>query len=262
MRVKEKSLQAVFRAQVWKRVVTYLLIGTLIGLGSSKLVQAQRLGIQEAQTKLSREATSGSGVILVEDPTVLDTKLPVEIRSAAGKSTGAFRIKQIKGNEITLDRLLGAPYSAGDLVIQRRQSAVTAGEALAAGLSQPDDFIFHTRSRSYAWKGVLLLGVTIAVIFIAVAAGGAIGSRGKKQSSDPSFSLAPSSLDFGSVQISNSADQAITIKNRGNKELTVNAISLSGKHFSLLQAPDVPFTIAPGVEAELTVRFQPVTPQK
>ncbi|MBI3951626.1 MAG: choice-of-anchor D domain-containing protein, partial [Acidobacteria bacterium] len=74
--------------------------------------------------------------------------------------------------------------------------------------------------------------------------------------SAPDIDVTPTSLDFGSVNIGQSADRTLTVRNTGNAMLTVNSITISNSRFSLV-SPTVPFNVAAGGQQIMTVRFSP-----
>jgi hypothetical protein len=66
----------------------------------------------------------------------------------------------------------------------------------------------------------------------------------------------PTSLDFGNVPVGDRADRMLNVRNVGGGPLTVSAITSNNPLFSLV-SPAVPFTVAPGGEQSVTVRFMP-----
>ncbi|MGE0566547.1 MAG: choice-of-anchor D domain-containing protein [Bacteroidia bacterium] len=79
----------------------------------------------------------------------------------------------------------------------------------------------------------------------------------------PNNAVATSSTnntDFGSVQISTSANKTFSISNTGVGNIVVNSLGFIGGNmsdFSFLNPPSVPFTIAPGGSATFAVMFTP-----
>ena len=63
-------------------------------------------------------------------------------------------------------------------------------------------------------------------------------------------------LDFGNVNVGQSVDQTLTIRNTGTASLTVSAITSTNLRFTVTAT--TPFTIAAGGQQSVTVRFTPI----
>lgn len=74
----------------------------------------------------------------------------------------------------------------------------------------------------------------------------------------PDIDVTPTSLDFGSVTIGQSADRTLTVRNTGSAPLTVNTITSHNPRFSLV-SPTGSFTVAAGNQQTVTARFAPTT---
>jgi hypothetical protein len=74
----------------------------------------------------------------------------------------------------------------------------------------------------------------------------------------PDIDVTPTSLDFGSVTIGQSADRTLTVRNTGSAPLTVNTITSTNPRFSIV-SPTGSFTVAAGNQQTVTVRFAPTT---
>lgn len=77
----------------------------------------------------------------------------------------------------------------------------------------------------------------------------------------PIFGSTPApgtTINFGNVQIPNSGNQSITVTNTGTAALNVSNCTVTGAGFTLLTPAT--FTVAPGGNATITVRFTPSTP--
>jgi hypothetical protein len=74
----------------------------------------------------------------------------------------------------------------------------------------------------------------------------------------PSIDVSQTSLDFGSVLVGQSKDLTLTIRNIGTGPLTINALTSNNSQFGV-PAPAAPFTIPPGGQQTVTVRFTPST---
>jgi hypothetical protein len=67
----------------------------------------------------------------------------------------------------------------------------------------------------------------------------------------------PASLNFGTVNVDNSASQTASIRNTGTTSVTVSGVSVSGDGFSL-STVTTPFVLAPGASRVLTATFSPI----
>ena len=76
----------------------------------------------------------------------------------------------------------------------------------------------------------------------------------------PNLVVDPSMLAFGDVRVGTSRTQMVTMVNSGTGSITLTNITISGSAaFSLVTAPSLPFSLAPGAAQAFTVRYNPVT---
>lgn len=75
---------------------------------------------------------------------------------------------------------------------------------------------------------------------------------------NPVISVSPTTIDFGSVRVTQSNTQTVTIMNNGLADLIISAISDPGGAFSIVNKPALPVTIASMQTITLSVRFAPV----
>jgi len=73
----------------------------------------------------------------------------------------------------------------------------------------------------------------------------------------PAIDLQPTSISFGSVAIGTTSERTLTIRNTGTLALTVSAVSINNQRFSVAM-PSLPFSIAPGNQQTIGVRFSPL----
>ena len=66
----------------------------------------------------------------------------------------------------------------------------------------------------------------------------------------------PVGLDFGEVNVGQSANGTLTVRNVGAGSLTVNSINTDNARFAVV-SPSTPFTVAPGEQRMVTLRFEP-----
>ena len=66
----------------------------------------------------------------------------------------------------------------------------------------------------------------------------------------------PVGLDFGDVNVGQSGNGTLTVRNVGAGSLTVNSINTDNARFAVV-SPSTPFTVAPGEQRMVTLSFQP-----
>lgn len=75
-------------------------------------------------------------------------------------------------------------------------------------------------------------------------------------SGEPQIDVSSTLVDFGVVAVGDEATQTLTVANTGTDILTLSGADFSSERFSLLT--NLPLTIAPGTELDLTMRFNPL----
>ncbi|HJQ68020.1 MAG TPA: choice-of-anchor D domain-containing protein [Blastocatellia bacterium] len=75
----------------------------------------------------------------------------------------------------------------------------------------------------------------------------------------PVINVSPTTVDFGTVNVTLSATRTVTITNAGGVPLTITAISDPTGPFSIVNRPQLPVTIPAGESIQITVRFTPVS---
>jgi len=71
----------------------------------------------------------------------------------------------------------------------------------------------------------------------------------------PAVALAPTALSFGQVPVGDTDEHVVTLRNTGTDVLTVTDLSSSNAAVSVTSTDALPFTVAPGAVASLTVTF-------
>jgi hypothetical protein len=74
---------------------------------------------------------------------------------------------------------------------------------------------------------------------------------------NPVIVVDPTSIDFGSIRVTQSDTRTITITNGGGANLIVSSISDPGGQFTIVNKPALPLTIPTTQSVALTVRFAP-----
>ena len=72
---------------------------------------------------------------------------------------------------------------------------------------------------------------------------------------EPDIRVRPADLSFGVVPLGGAADESFTVLNRGTGPLVVSALRVDSPAFEVMDA--VPFTVAPGEQRAVAVRFRP-----
>lgn len=98
-------------------------------------------------------------------------------------------------------------------------------------------------------------GVTIPVVN---GSSGTTGGTPAPAQSQASISIHPATLPFGSVVLSTTATQPITVSSTGNATLRITALGASGSGFALSTPPSLPLSLEPGQSATLYVTFTPM----
>ena len=83
------------------------------------------------------------------------------------------------------------------------------------------------------------------------------GSSGSNTADAPSLVATPSSLDFGSVSVGNSANQKISLANKGSDSVQISQLSLSSTAFRVDEEAKLPVTLASGSSMSLVVHYSP-----
>lgn len=68
----------------------------------------------------------------------------------------------------------------------------------------------------------------------------------------------PTTLDFSNVNIGQSKDLPLTLRNTGNEVLTVNSLASNNASFTVL-SPSTPFTISGGGQQQVSMRYSPAS---
>ncbi len=161
----------------------------------------------------------------------------------AGVSRLEFRLATTTaGANLDLYYRFGQPVEDPSLAGQPRGETSSGNEqiSLAAGPFQPIQ------------AGDYYLAVRIVTTGVAVA--GTITATYTTTATGPAIDVAPASLDFGSVPVGQTRDRELTVRNVGSLALTVSAITSSNPNYTVV-SPSIPFTLAPGVQQAVRVRF-------
>ena len=121
--------------------------------------------------------------------------------------------------------------------------------------------LFHScQSRAFS-HSVLLSLLFASVTALGVSGCGGVvalgGSSGSNTTDAPSLAATPATIDFGSVGIGNSANQKISLVNKGTDSVQISQLSLSNTAFRVDGVGKLPVTLASGSTMSLTVHFSP-----
>ncbi|MCA9922765.1 MAG: choice-of-anchor D domain-containing protein, partial [Anaerolineales bacterium] len=89
-----------------------------------------------------------------------------------------------------------------------------------------------------------------------VAAISVVSEGGGPPPTDPDISVSPASLNFGQVQLGNTADQIVNVNNVGGQILTVSSITSSNGVFTIV-SPTTPFDVGVSGSQAVTVHYTP-----
>jgi hypothetical protein len=102
----------------------------------------------------------------------------------------------------------------------------------------------------------LMCAVSLSLISMWVAGCAGYATKSATSSSVPSLSLSATTFNFQAVVIGQTVTQSLNISNTGSAPLTISALSISNKEFSI-SGPSLPRTIVAGNSAAYTVAFSP-----
>jgi len=116
---------------------------------------------------------------------------------------------------------------------------------------------FQSRVSSHS---VLFALIALCVSSLGVSGcGGVVALSGSTSSKTDAASLVatPSTVDFGSVGIGNSANQKVSVVNNGSDSVQISQLALSNTAFSVDGEGKLPATLAAGASLSLNVHFSP-----
>jgi hypothetical protein len=120
---------------------------------------------------------------------------------------------------------------------------------------------FHSCQTRVFSHSVLLSLLFASVTALGVSGCGGVvilgGSPGSNTTDAPSLAATPATVDFGSVGIGNSANQKISLANKGSDSVQISQLSLSNTAFRVDGVGKLPVTLASGSTMSLTVHFSP-----
>lgn len=96
------------------------------------------------------------------------------------------------------------------------------------------------------------------VLAAVLAASGCVGVAGKYNSgsSNPAISVAPASINFGTVTVGTTSSQSVTVSNSGTSSLSISQAQVTGSSFSVTGAT-FPMTVAAGARSTFSISFKP-----
>ena len=120
---------------------------------------------------------------------------------------------------------------------------------------------FNSSQNQASSRSVLIALLSLCLSSVAISGCGGVvalgGSKGSNQADAPSLVATPSSLDFGSVSIGNSANQKVSIANKGSDSVQISQLSLSNTAYRVDGVGKLPVTLASGSTLSLNVHFSP-----
>jgi hypothetical protein len=115
---------------------------------------------------------------------------------------------------------------------------------------------FHTLNRNYF---VLLALLVLCLSSLGVSGCGGVVRLGGSPSESTTANLVatPSTLDFGIVSLGNSANQKVSVANKGSDPVQISQLSLSNTAFRVEGQGKLPATLAAGSTISFNVHFTP-----
>jgi hypothetical protein len=116
------------------------------------------------------------------------------------------------------------------------------------------------QSRAFSHSVLLALLFAFVSVLGVSGCGGVValsGSTGSKTTDTASLAATPSTVDFGSVTIGNSADQTISLVNKGSDSVQISQLSLSNAAFRVDGEGKLPIALPAGSNLTLNVHFSP-----
>ncbi|HUN86508.1 MAG TPA: choice-of-anchor D domain-containing protein [Terracidiphilus sp.] len=116
------------------------------------------------------------------------------------------------------------------------------------------------------WTDGVVVAVTLACVSLLLAGcgasyvvRGASGSGGSSSTSTGSIAASPSSVNFGTVSVGQSANSNVVLTNQGKEPVEVSQLSVSGENFSINGQGDLPVTLGAGSTMSFKVHFDPTS---
>jgi hypothetical protein len=113
------------------------------------------------------------------------------------------------------------------------------------------------RSRRFPFPFILEILATLLIVASILFTSGCVGVAGKPGTSgagSASIEVSPSTINFGSLTVGQSATKTLTILNSGTKSLSVSGISVAGTGFAV-KAPALPLVLAAGQAGNVATTF-------
>ena len=103
-----------------------------------------------------------------------------------------------------------------------------------------------------------------ALIAAAIGGGLSLLIMGIQHSRDKDFRVTPMRLTFPDTKSGDHVDQSLIVRNTGTNRIQIQAVAVtaSGGAFSIVNPTQTPVELQPGAEAEIAVRFGPMSAQR
>jgi hypothetical protein len=115
----------------------------------------------------------------------------------------------------------------------------------------------RSSSRRFPFLIILEIFATLLIVASMLVTSGCVGVAGKPGTSgagSASIQVSPSTINFGSLTVGQSATHTLTILNSGTKSLSVSGISVAGTGFAV-KAPALPLVLAAGQAGNVATTF-------
>jgi hypothetical protein len=149
----------------------------------------------------------------------------------------------------------GPTITEGDIYVGLRSNPANGAFAFfdTNGPRRERSFYSTNNGATYEFTGVTNPQGVKQPVNLMVRAVMAGGGGGDPQ--NPIIEVAQSALDFGAVNIGSNAERSLTVRNTGAAALNVTNVASGNAQFRVVSSTS--FTVAPGGQQTLTVRFTP-----
>ena len=182
---------------------------------------------------------------------------PLGVAISPDGSRAIYVDEQSPASEANVINLTGSPSLVNQVPLSiRSPSAVAFNPATAAALIAGDDGVAVLNAPYTGVNATILHPGRRGAASYSLAVNAA-GTQALVLHEDPFFCDYP--IDFGSVQVHQTATRVETCQNTGASSLNVTSVSPSGPGFAVNGVPLLPLVLAPGATFSFNVTFTPQT---
>lgn len=161
------------------------------------------------------------------------------------------------GNErldVTAVEITGADAAA--FRVNRDDFSLEPGESMDLRFRyRPDTDGPHTATVVFTSNAA-----TVPVVTLTGTAQGGTAQGGGDEEGPATIAVEPGALDFGTAAVEGTVELELLVTNTGTGELDVTSVAVAGADAADFEPKDEKFTLDPGEQTALRVRFKPLTP--